>query len=73
MGLFSGLFGGGDDSGQRKLMEEENRLAREEQRKADELKAKESEGRRTLTARGKGMQGGGRQGLMFSRSQRGVL
>ena len=74
MGLFGGtLFGGGSDKGQKALLDEEKRLAEEEQRKADELKAKEAEERRTLTARGKGMQGGGRQGLMSGRSQIGVL
>lgn len=75
MGLLDSIFGGGSSSmsgSQRALVDEERKLSEEEQLKADELAREEEEARLGLKSRGQGMQGGGREGLMFGRSQQGV-
>lgn len=72
MGLMGAIFGKSDTSSQEALLAEERRIADEEKLKADELALAQKEERTALSRRRLNMQGGGRQGLMFGGSQRGV-
>ena len=76
MGLLDSLFGGYTSpigSTEKKLLSDEEKLAKEEQERADALALKQKEERTALKQRGQAMQGGGRTGLMFKGSQQGVV
>ncbi len=54
------------------LLTDEQSATKIERDKLNELKKKQEEDRLALKQRGSGMQGGGRQGLMFNQNQSGV-
>ena len=73
MGILSSLFGKKPDTREEAgLVAEEKAVAEEEKAKADALKRKQQEQRMALKARSTSLQGGGRKGLMFGGSAKGV-
>lgn len=75
MGLLKSIFGGGTSgitSQQREMLSEAKLQSEEDKEKFEALKRKQEEERLGLKQRGLAQQGGGRQGLMFGRSQVGV-
>lgn len=78
MGLLQDMFGFDSykspiGASERALLADDKKRTAKEQAEADALKLKQAEDRKALKLRGKGMRGGGRQGLMFRGNQSGVV